>query len=179
MAKDEAFDRQVGIGLGLGLSHDGLAELLGCSPNTVRNHLDRSGHLIMQIKAETEAIAAVSFAKKVSALEAKNDSKQSLREVKEEIRRETYEKLLAKLKGEIDDDLFVKLSRTALEFTDEKPAQTQKRISEYTENINVTINGETWDAFEGYLAEEGIIPARIAPKATDIVVLRDGSAERN
>ncbi len=40
-----------------------------------------------------------------------------------------------------------------LEFTDEKPAQVQKRISEHTEKVEHSISGETLDRLERLAAK--------------------------
>lgn len=170
-------DRKIAIALGLGLSQERAAELAGVAPNTVAKHLKENSEYIQKVKAETEAIASVKFNAKLKQAEAAANRRTDIQAMKQEIREEIYGKLLDTLRKEgLSDELFTKLSKIGLEFTDEKPAQVQRRISEHTEKVEYSISGETWDRVEQYFGQIGVLPqpALDAPKVIDVVVLSDG-----
>jgi predicted transcriptional regulator len=54
--------------LGAGMSVEKTAEFVGLSANTIRNHIDGNRAYIMGVKAEQEAVMAVSAAKKVEEI---------------------------------------------------------------------------------------------------------------
>jgi DNA-binding CsgD family transcriptional regulator len=61
-------DRKIGMCLGAGMSVEKTAEFVGLSANTIRNHIDGNRAYIMGVKAEQEAVMAVSAAKKVEEI---------------------------------------------------------------------------------------------------------------
>lgn len=164
-------ERQIGICLGLGLSSEATALHLDIVTNTIRNHIAKNGAFIATVRAETEAAAAKCFAKKVQKLEDRADSRLSLAETKNQIRKEVYDKLLARLQDEdtLTDDVLAKIARIGLEFTDEKPAQITKRISEHTEYKE--IGPETQERLDKMLAlaEQGYLRPQQALPAPEIV----------
>jgi hypothetical protein len=144
--------------------------------------MDRNSAYVSTVRAETEAIAAKGYAKKVQKLEAQAESKLSLAETKNEIKQKLWGGLLRRLKDEeaISEDTFAKYFRMGTEFLDEKPAQVQKRISEHTENLVVTVEEETWDRLEGFYRKVGILPpAQPEPRVIDVSVVPSGSTERD
>jgi hypothetical protein len=123
---------------------------------------------VATVKSETEAAAALVFQKKVAAVE------EQLSEQETKVR--LKERTLARLLKEIEDaspELFAKLSKTALEYTTEKPAQVQKRISEHTETHQ--IGGETLERLEKMLKGDGYLRPALnpAPEAIEAVVISD------
>jgi membrane-bound lytic murein transglycosylase B len=170
-------DYKIGICLGLGLTIEQSAEHIGIAQNTLREHRERFSTLIETIRAETEAVAAKKYAKKVRELEENVADRLSVADAKREVRDQVWNQLLRKLKTELPDDVFAKLSRTALEFSDEKPAQVQKRISEHTETIEHRIADETWDRLEKHYRETGVLPPILAAlppvEATDAIVVTE------
>lgn len=167
--------RQIGICFGLGLPLEKTAEHIGTAPNTVRALLKRQGTLIQTVRAETEAVAAQRFNKKIQQLEERAENKLGLQETKNAIRKELYDKMLARLQKEVelDDEILAKLARIGLEFTDEKPAQTQKRITSHTETHE--LSAETLDRLDRMLADHGYRPALDAPRLIEAVVISSGS----
>jgi hypothetical protein len=137
--------------------------------------MDRNSAYVSTVRAETEAIAAKGYAKKVQKLEAQAESKLSLAETKNEIKQKLWDGLLRRLKDEeaISEDTFAKYFRMGTEFLDEKPAQVRKYTTEHTERHE--IGGETLERLEKMLKGDGYLRPALnpAPEAIEAVVISD------
>jgi transposase len=162
---ENASDRQIGIALGLGMTVDEVAEHLGISRNTVYRHSEKNRLFVDQVRAETEAIASKTIAKRITELESKAD-------IKQRMSAKAYQRLEALLERTEDDGLTLSALKEALDRTEGKAIDRKQihQLSEHKETVTITHDSAHLDDVLGEMRQLNELRRRYLPAAPETVI---------
>jgi transposase len=142
---------------------DEVAEHLGIGRNTVYRHSEKNRLFVDQVRAETEAIAAKTIAKRITELESKAD-------IKQRMSAKAYQRLEALLERTEDDGLTLSALKEALDRTEGKAIDRKQihQLSEHKETVTHQISEETIARLSAFMARPAHQPLIAAAQVIDV-----------
>lgn len=150
--------------MGLGMTIEDIAECMGVTRNTIYRRSEKNRLFVDQVRAETEAMAAKTIAKRITEIESKADIKQRLSKA-------AYDKLERLLERTEDDQLSLATLKEALDRTEGKAVDRKQihQLTEHQETVTHQISEETVQRLTAFMTRPSHKALITAPEPANII----------